>query len=111
MSCAAETRSFARRSSASWRPTSGPSGSIPALPGVPDANADVGARLSPFWLRGFDVQIRCPHCRNPIELAGLTASGNREANAPDVRLIVRTRAGLDGPLEGGAGRVRSTAST
>ena len=26
-----------------------------------------------FGLRGLDVHIRCPHCRNPIELVGLPA--------------------------------------
>jgi WD40 repeat protein/tRNA A-37 threonylcarbamoyl transferase component Bud32 len=33
-----------------------------------------GERISPFRLRGLDVHILCPHCRNPIELAGLPAA-------------------------------------
>ena len=39
----------------------------------PGRDAD-GVRLSPFQLRGLDIRILCPHCRNPIELAGLTAA-------------------------------------
>ena len=32
-----------------------------------------GDRLSPFRLRGLDVHILCPHCRNPIEVVRISA--------------------------------------
>jgi WD40 repeat protein/tRNA A-37 threonylcarbamoyl transferase component Bud32 len=32
-----------------------------------------GARLSPLRLRGLDIHLLCPHCRNAIELVGLPA--------------------------------------
>jgi WD40 repeat protein/tRNA A-37 threonylcarbamoyl transferase component Bud32 len=41
-------------------------------PASPTRDAD-GGRPSPFPLRGLEVHIRCPHCRNPIELVGLPA--------------------------------------
>jgi hypothetical protein len=40
-------------------------------PDVLDRDSD-RARLSPFRLRGLDLHILCPHCRNPIELERLT---------------------------------------
>jgi tRNA A-37 threonylcarbamoyl transferase component Bud32 len=41
-------------------------------PAPPTRDAVVG-RPSPFPLLGLEVHIRCPHCRNPIELIGLPA--------------------------------------
>jgi WD40 repeat protein/tetratricopeptide (TPR) repeat protein/tRNA A-37 threonylcarbamoyl transferase component Bud32 len=41
----------------------------PSSPGP----AEGGSRRAAFGLGGLDVHIRCPHCRNPIELVGLPA--------------------------------------
>jgi serine/threonine protein kinase len=41
-------------------------------PASPTRDAD-GGRPSPFPLRGLEVHIRCPHCRNPISLVDLPA--------------------------------------
>jgi ribosomal protein S27E len=41
-------------------------------PDPPGQGAGQG-RPTPHGLRGLDVHIRCPHCRNPIALVGLPA--------------------------------------
>ena len=41
----------------------------PSSPGP----GETGPRRAAFGLLGLDVHIRCPHCRNPIELVGLPA--------------------------------------
>jgi WD40 repeat protein len=43
------------------------------MPSTLPGEGEPGGRSSPLGLRGLDLQIRCPHCRNPIELAGLPA--------------------------------------
>src|SRR5262249_5967006 len=42
----------------------------PATPG----RVDGGRRPGLLGLRGLDLHILCPHCRNPIELVGPTAA-------------------------------------
>jgi hypothetical protein len=44
-------------------------------PPGPPGGGEGGPRPFPLALRDLDVHIRCPHCRNPIELDGLPASG------------------------------------
>ena len=38
----------------------------------PPGRGDQGRRPALLGLRGLDIHILCPHCRNPIELVGLT---------------------------------------
>jgi WD40 repeat protein/tRNA A-37 threonylcarbamoyl transferase component Bud32 len=40
---------------------------------IPPGQGELGHRHALLGLRGLDVHILCPHCRNPIELVGLTA--------------------------------------
>jgi serine/threonine protein kinase len=40
----------------------------------PPGGGDEGQRPGLLGLRGLDIHILCPHCRNPIELVGLTAA-------------------------------------
>ena len=40
----------------------------------PPGRGDQGHRPGLLGLRGLDIHILCPHCRNPIELVGLTAA-------------------------------------
>ena len=41
---------------------------------APAGQGDQGHRPGLLGLRGLDVHILCPHCRNPIELVGLIAA-------------------------------------
>jgi predicted Ser/Thr protein kinase/ribosomal protein S27E len=67
-----------------------------APPDVPDRNAD-GGRPSPLRLRGLDVRIRCPHCHNPIALAGLPAA-SEEVVCPSCGSTIRVEAVTVPPL-------------
>ena len=40
----------------------------------PPGQGEEGHRPGLLGLRGLDIHILCPHCRNPIELVGLTAA-------------------------------------
>ncbi len=43
------------------------------MPSTLSGQGEPGGRSPLLGLRGLDVQIRCPHCHNPIELVGLPA--------------------------------------